>query len=60
VTGSRMQRLHSGDRRVPSAEQYIAQGTALGRAGRVHVQSAQSEVWIGGDSLNCIAGTVTL
>lgn len=43
-------------------ENYVAsQGTALGRAGRVHVQrDAQGETWIGGASVTCIAGTVRL
>ena len=42
--------------------QYIAsQGTALGRAGRVHVErDAAGETWIGGDSVTCIRGTVEL
>ena len=37
------------------------QGTALGRAGRVHVQQdAQGQVWVGGESVVCIQGHVTL
>jgi PhzF family phenazine biosynthesis protein len=40
---------------------YIAsQGTALGRAGRVHVDQVGPDIWIGGDVTTCIAGTVTL
>lgn len=40
---------------------YVAsQGTALGRAGRVHVEKIGDDVWIGGDSVSCIEGTVTL
>jgi PhzF family phenazine biosynthesis protein len=41
---------------------YVArQGTALGRAGRVHVQSdALGQVWVGGESVVCIQGHVTL
>jgi len=41
---------------------YVArQGTALGRAGRVHVQQdAQGQVWVGGESVVCIKGHVTL
>ncbi|HKA44374.1 MAG TPA: PhzF family phenazine biosynthesis protein [Burkholderiales bacterium] len=40
---------------------YVAsQGTALGRAGRVHVERCGSEIWIGGTVTTCIAGTVTL
>lgn len=43
-------------------ERYVAsQGTALGRAGRVHVQrDAGGEIWIGGASVTCIAGQVRL
>ena len=37
-----------------------AQGTALGRAGRVYVEQAGSDIWIGGDVTVCIEGTVTL
>jgi PhzF family phenazine biosynthesis protein len=45
-----------------AAGSYIAsQGTALGRAGRVHVErDATGEIWIGGDSVTCIEGTVLL
>ncbi len=40
---------------------YIAsQGTAIGRAGRVHVAVADDEIWIGGDTVTCISGTVLL
>ena len=43
-------------------ERYIAaQGQALGRSGRVHVQrDADGQVWIGGASVTCIDGAVTL
>ena len=38
-----------------------AQGTALGRAGRVHLQrDADGSIWVGGDSVSCISGQVTL
>ncbi|MCC2632926.1 MAG: antisense-enhancing sequence-like protein [Ramlibacter sp.] len=42
--------------------QYIAaQGTAMGRAGRVHVeQDERGEIWIGGASVTCIDGQVRL
>lgn len=40
---------------------YIAsQGTALGRAGRVHVAQEGDTIWIGGDTVTCIHGTVLL
>ncbi|GAB1511433.1 PhzF family phenazine biosynthesis protein [Actinophytocola sp. KF-1] len=41
---------------------YVArQGTALGRAGRVHVSAdADGTVWIGGDTVTCVTGTVRL
>lgn len=49
-----------GSGQAPSA--YVAaQGTALGRAGRVHVQrDARGETWIGGASVTCIEGQVRL
>jgi PhzF family phenazine biosynthesis protein len=43
-------------------ERYTArQGAALGRDGWVHItQDAAGTVWVGGDSVTCIAGTVQL
>jgi PhzF family phenazine biosynthesis protein len=37
-----------------------AQGAALGRAGRVHVQQQGPDIWIGGDVVACVSGTVSL
>jgi PhzF family phenazine biosynthesis protein len=37
-----------------------AQGTVLGRAGRVHVAQEGETTWIGGDVTTCIGGTITL
>jgi PhzF family phenazine biosynthesis protein len=43
------------------ARYVAAQGAALGRAGRVHVErDAQSQVWIGGDCVTVVRGEVTL
>jgi PhzF family phenazine biosynthesis protein len=41
---------------------YVArQGTAMGRAGRVHVQQdTHGQVWVGGASVVCIQGQVNL
>ncbi len=41
---------------------YIAtQGSCVGRAGRVHIhQDASGQVWVGGNSVTCIRGSVTL
>ena len=40
---------------------YVAsQGTALKRAGRVHVEAIGADVWIGGRSLACVRGELTL
>jgi predicted PhzF superfamily epimerase YddE/YHI9 len=40
---------------------YVAsQGTVLGRAGRVHVERAGEDIWIGGRTVTCIEGRVTL
>jgi predicted PhzF superfamily epimerase YddE/YHI9 len=38
-----------------------AQGTCIGREGRVYLeQDANGQVWVGGDSVTCINGTVLL
>ncbi len=37
-----------------------AQGTALARAGRVHVEQIGTDIWIGGASVTCIDGKVSL
>ena len=37
-----------------------AQGTVLGRAGRVFVQQDGADIWIGGSSVTCVEGTVNL
>jgi PhzF family phenazine biosynthesis protein len=38
-----------------------AQGTRLGRAGRVHVErDDHGQVWVGGETVTCIEGTVVL
>ena len=43
-------------------QRYLAaQGTAMGRAGRVHIErTADGTVWVGGSSVTCISGQVTL
>jgi PhzF family phenazine biosynthesis protein len=39
----------------------VAQGACLQRAGRVHIeQDAAGQVWVGGESVTCISGTVGL
>lgn len=48
-----------GERLAPAA--YVAaQGTALRRAGRVHVRQEGGEIWIGGDVTPCVEGTIAL
>jgi PhzF family phenazine biosynthesis protein len=45
--------------RLPAS--YVAgQGTALSRAGRVHVRLEGDEVWVGGDTRTTVTGTVAL
>lgn len=40
---------------------YVAsQGTAMGRRGRVHVQRDGADIWVGGETVTCIDGTVML
>jgi PhzF family phenazine biosynthesis protein len=43
-----------------AADRYVAaQGTALRRAGRVHVErDAAGDIWIGGSCVTCVEGTV--
>jgi PhzF family phenazine biosynthesis protein len=50
--------LRTGRATVP----YVAsQGTALGRAGRVHVmRDADGTIWVGGSTLTCVSGEVEL
>ncbi len=39
----------------------VSQGTQLGRAGRVHISTDPTgQVWVGGDSVTCISGSVEL
>ena len=39
----------------------VSQGACLGRAGRVHMQrDEQNQVWVGGESVTCIEGSVLL
>lgn len=42
------------------ASYIAAQGTALARAGRAHVLQDGADIWIGGSSVTCINGEVTL
>ena len=48
--------------RDPSLQSYVArQGTALGRDGRVHIERGDSgEIWVGGDTVTLITGTVSV
>jgi predicted PhzF superfamily epimerase YddE/YHI9 len=48
-----------GSGRAP-ARYVAAQGAALGRAGRVHVEHDGHDVWIGGHVAPCIEGTLRL
>ncbi len=49
-----------GEGELP-ARYLAAQGTALGRAGRVHVQRDEAgQVWVGGDCVSVIRGEVAL
>jgi PhzF family phenazine biosynthesis protein len=48
------------DGHAPSS--YVAaQGSCIGRAGRLHItQDASGQVWVGGDSVTCVDGSVLL
>jgi len=45
---------------IAPAQYVAAQGAALKRAGRVHVQRIGADIWIGGDVCEVVAGTVGL
>jgi PhzF family phenazine biosynthesis protein len=48
------------DKHMP-ARYVAAQGACLGRAGRVHIErDAAGQVWVGGESVTCITGSVSL
>ena len=38
----------------------VAQGAAMGRAGRVHVEQDGADIWIGGASVTCMDGKVNI
>jgi len=42
------------------ARYVAAQGTVLERAGRVHIEHRDGQVWVGGSSVTCIEGSVQL
>ncbi len=48
-----------GSGRAPSAYT-AAQGTVLGREGRIHVEQLGADIWIGGDSVVLVRGEVSL
>lgn len=48
-----------GSARAPA--RYVAsQGTALGRKGRVFIEQVGDDIWVGGASVTCIDGRVTI
>ncbi len=48
-----------GTNRAPR-EYVAAQGTVMGRAGRLHVKAEGDDIWVGGESTTCIRGSVLL
>lgn len=45
---------------IAPARYVAAQGTRLGRAGRVHIAQVDDRVWVGGHSVSCIRGELAL
>lgn len=45
---------------VVTSPYVAAQGTALGRAGRVYIEEADGEIWVGGDAVTCVEGSVNV
>ena len=48
-----------GEGLAPS-DYVAAQGTRLGRAGRVHVTQVGGDIWVGGHVGNCVMGTIAM
>lgn len=62
VTGSLnagLARWLIGTGRAPS-RYTAAQGTALGRAGRIYLEQEGADIWVGGDCVTCITGDVVM
>ncbi|HVE22091.1 MAG TPA: PhzF family phenazine biosynthesis protein [Acidocella sp.] len=62
VTGSLnagLARWLIGTGRAP-ARYTAAQGTALGRAGRIYLEQEGADIWVGGDCVTCITGDVVM
>jgi PhzF family phenazine biosynthesis protein len=62
VTGSLnagLARWLIGTGRAPS-RYTAAQGTALGRAGRIYLEQEGADFWVGGDCVTCITGDVVI
>src|ERR1700722_19137388 len=62
VTGSLnagLARWLIGTGRAPS-RYTAAQGTAMGRAGRIYLEQDGADVWVGGDCVTCITGDVVI
>lgn len=49
--------IHSG--RAPESYR-AAQGTVLGRFGRIHVDAVADDIWVGGSSVSCVEGFVLI
>ncbi|OYV33194.1 MAG: phenazine biosynthesis protein PhzF [Acidocella sp. 20-61-6] len=45
---------------IAPARYVAAQGTCIGRAGRIHVRQEGADFWIGGDVVTCITGRLAL
>jgi PhzF family phenazine biosynthesis protein len=45
---------------VAPASYVAAQGTRLGRSGRVHIDADAADVWVGGNTTTIMDGTATL
>ena len=62
VTGSLnaaiAQWLLSQDEPIVSPSYVAAQGTAIGRLGRVHIDQIDDTIWVGGHAVTCVAGSI--
>ncbi len=45
---------------VAPSRYVAAQGARLGRRGRVHIESVDGQVWVGGGSVSCVRGSIAI
>ena len=45
---------------APAPSYIVSQGTMLGRSGHIHITQSGPDIWVGGNTVTCITGTLNL